>query len=312
MPEPLPNEWVTNLTAEFASRKPSRAGSLITTVFGDAVAPRGGTLWLGSLLPLLHAFGINDSQARTAMSRLTDDKWFVAERRGRKSFYTLTRSGRGRFDAATRRIYSSAPPAWSGAFCLVITPGGASAWRDQLRKELGWIGFGSLASGVLIHPDPDGAALEEVLSKVSPTASRPIIIRGGGDPAASATSLSRLVDDCWALQDLAHDYDGFVARFGALGRALNNGAELSAWECMLARIMLIHDYRRIILRDPLLPAELLPQDWAGTQARRLARHFYGQVVTLSEQWISDHFERGDSSLPPPEGAFWQRFGGLTQ
>lgn len=70
MPGTPENLLVAELAAEFSRRKPMRTGSLITTIYGDVVAPRGGTLWLGSLLPLLHTFGINDSQARTAMSRL--------------------------------------------------------------------------------------------------------------------------------------------------------------------------------------------------------------------------------------------------
>jgi phenylacetic acid degradation operon negative regulatory protein len=37
------------LVAEFRSRRTLRTGSLITTVFGDSIAPRGGTVWLGSL-----------------------------------------------------------------------------------------------------------------------------------------------------------------------------------------------------------------------------------------------------------------------
>jgi len=306
------NELVAQLTAEFSSRKPIRAGSLITTVFGDAVAPRGGTLWLGSLLPLLHALGINDSQARTAMSRLTDDEWFCAARVGRKSYYTLTNSGRTRFDAATRRIYSGPPHAWSGVFCLVIAPGGASVWRDQLRKELSWIGFGTLSPGVFIHPDPDEPGLQAVLARVAPPEQRPVLIRGVGEPATSASSLAQMVDDCWDLKELATAYQGFVTKFGALGGALADGAELTDWDCLLARMMLIHEYRRIILRDPLLPTELLPPDWAGTQARRLTRDIYERIVEPSEQWVSTHFEREDGALPSPNRKFWQRFGGLAR
>ena len=48
-----------SLVDEFRSRKTLRAGSLITTVFGDAIAPRGGTVWLGSLIRVMADFGIN-------------------------------------------------------------------------------------------------------------------------------------------------------------------------------------------------------------------------------------------------------------
>ena len=31
-------------------REPSRTGSIVITVFGDAIVPRGGSVWLGTLL----------------------------------------------------------------------------------------------------------------------------------------------------------------------------------------------------------------------------------------------------------------------
>jgi len=46
-----------NLVDEFQSKPTLRAGSLITTVFGDAIAPRGGTVWLGSLITAMEEFG---------------------------------------------------------------------------------------------------------------------------------------------------------------------------------------------------------------------------------------------------------------
>ena len=41
------------------TNNPPRAKSLVMTVFGDAIAPHGGTIWLGSLISLMSHFGIN-------------------------------------------------------------------------------------------------------------------------------------------------------------------------------------------------------------------------------------------------------------
>ena len=55
-----------SLIEEFRSRPTLRAGSLITTVFGDAIAPRGGSVWIGSLIDVMAGFGIKSSeQVRT-------------------------------------------------------------------------------------------------------------------------------------------------------------------------------------------------------------------------------------------------------
>ena len=42
-------EPVAALLDHFHARKPVRAWSLIITLYGDSIVPRGGSLWLGSL-----------------------------------------------------------------------------------------------------------------------------------------------------------------------------------------------------------------------------------------------------------------------
>ena len=66
---------VSPLAATLARTGPPRIASLIVTVWGDAVAPRGGSLWLGSLQAILDKFGCTPGQVRTAMSRLTEEGW---------------------------------------------------------------------------------------------------------------------------------------------------------------------------------------------------------------------------------------------
>ena len=104
------------LLRDFAAQQPFRAGSFIVTIYGDAIAQRGGTLSLVSLLALMSEVGASESLVRTAVSRLSADGWLKGRRQGRHSFYSLTETGRRRFEAATRRIYLGSPPAWSGTW----------------------------------------------------------------------------------------------------------------------------------------------------------------------------------------------------
>src|SRR2546430_10846079 len=55
---------------EQLKREPSRSGSIVITVFGDAIVPRGGSVWLGTLLEFFKALDIDSGVVRTAMSRL--------------------------------------------------------------------------------------------------------------------------------------------------------------------------------------------------------------------------------------------------
>src|SRR5712664_1058531 len=70
-------------------REPSRTGSIVITVFGDAIVPRGGSVWLGTLLEFFEGLAIDSGVVRTAMSRLAADGWLTREKVGRNSFYRL-------------------------------------------------------------------------------------------------------------------------------------------------------------------------------------------------------------------------------
>ena len=87
MPQPLAR------IIEQLKREPSRTGSIIITVFGDAIVPRGGSVWLGTLLEFFEAIDIDSGVVRTAMSRLAADGWLERDKVGRNSFYRLAREG---------------------------------------------------------------------------------------------------------------------------------------------------------------------------------------------------------------------------
>src|SRR2546430_1337541 len=78
---------------EQLKREPSRTGSIVITVFGDAIVPRGGSVWLGTLLEFFKALDIDSGVVRTAMSRLAADAWLERNKVGRNSFYRLGKRG---------------------------------------------------------------------------------------------------------------------------------------------------------------------------------------------------------------------------
>jgi phenylacetic acid degradation operon negative regulatory protein len=297
---------IERLLAAFARRRPRRAGSLIVTVFGDAILPRGGAVQLAELMTLLAAFKLKEGQVRTALSRLAADGWLAAERRGRRSLYRLTETGRHRFEEATRRIYGGPVREWAGAWHVVILPENDRA-RATLKSELGWLGFGTLAPGILLHPAPDRRSLASVIGDLPPD-EHPLVIAGAAALPASAAQLRNLVARCWDWPALAQAYRGFLGIYGALGDALARGCEPEPLAALVARIMLIHDYRRIILRDPMLPERLLPEDWSGGAAHDLARAIYRRLVPPAEQWIDAHLSGAEGPLPAANAEFRERFG----
>ena len=78
----------------------------------------------------------------------------------------------------------------------------------------------------------------------------------------------------------------------------------------IVRTLLIHEYRRLHLRDPLLPARLLRADWPGTRAAELCRDVYACVFDPSEAYLSGVASQLDGKLPAPDASVMSRFGGI--
>jgi phenylacetic acid degradation operon negative regulatory protein len=295
---------IVDLLAAFTARRPMRAGSLIVTVFGDAILPRGGEVLLADLIGLLAEFALNESQVRTALSRLVADGWIETERLGRRSVYRLGGVGRHRFEEAARRIYFGPPKRWRGGWHVVLLPPGRD--NDELRKDLGWLGFGVLAPGLLLHPSIDPRSLASVIGDL-PAADRPLVIAGKTAFRDIGATLPTLVERAWDFAALGEAYRQFLGTFADLHRALRRGARPAPLAALLARIMLIHDYRRLVLRDPMLPPELMARDWIGGEAYAMARALYRALAAPAERWIGANLHVADGSLPAADANSRRRF-----
>ncbi|TLY64628.1 MAG: hypothetical protein E6K45_11450, partial [Gammaproteobacteria bacterium] len=122
---------VRALLRRWRAQRPLRAGSLLVTIFGDAIAPRGAAVTLGSLIRLAAPFGLTERLVRTSVARLARDGWLAARRSGRRSEYRLTRGGAERFAEATRRIYGQSPGAWDGRWTLLVMPPRSASRRGR-------------------------------------------------------------------------------------------------------------------------------------------------------------------------------------
>ncbi|HEX7416796.1 MAG TPA: hypothetical protein VF315_01970, partial [Steroidobacteraceae bacterium] len=135
MPDPLQSA-TRSLLGSFRRQQPLRGGSLLITMFGDAIAPHGGKVALGSLIELARPFGLTERLVRTAVARLALDDWLVSRRDGRRSEYRLSANGRRRFSEATLRIYATNPRSWDGRWSVVLPQTRTAKARERLRVEL--------------------------------------------------------------------------------------------------------------------------------------------------------------------------------
>ena len=75
----------------------------------------------------------------------------------------------------------------------------------------------------------------------------------------------------------------------------------------LLRVLLIHDYRRLLLRDPELPDVLLPTDWPGQKARLLCKELYRRLLAPSERHLDSHLQLATGEIPPASSLIHERF-----
>src|SRR3954447_7488208 len=206
MPQPLAR------IVDQLKREPSRTGSIVITLFGDAIVPRGGSVWLGTLLAFFKTLDIDGGVVRTAMSRLAADGWLERDRIGRNSFYRLAEKGRLIFDGAVTHVYNPDAVAWTGRFELLLITEGAD--RDIARAALKDAGFGSPLPGVWIAPSGvpvPAEAIGAIRLEVS----------------AEDESGRRLLKESWPLQRTADAYQRFIRTFEPLRSWIGRGETLS-------------------------------------------------------------------------------------
>jgi phenylacetic acid degradation operon negative regulatory protein len=301
------DEWI----ADFLSADPPRAKSLVMTVFGDAIAPHGGGVWLGSLIELLAPLGVADRLLRTSVFRLVQEGWLVASREGRRSRYALETEALPRLQRANRRIYAKPGLHWDGKWSLLLAPNGSidTDLRTALRKELQWEGFGMLGPGVLAHPAPDLDSVAEVLARQQ-AQGKLFACSVTALPGVNGRPLAELVEAGWDLSAVASTYLQFIDRFSPLLALLRADAGLGPQQAFAIRTLLIHAYRRLQLHDPMLPLELLPLKWPGSDAYELARGIYRLVCEPAETHLMAVLSREDEASPVADQSFYERFGGL--
>ena len=296
---------------ELASAPP-RASSLIITVWGDAIAPHGGAVMLSGLFDLLEPFGINERLVRTSVFRLARERWVASRPVGRQSLYRLTADGARRFEQAYRRIYAPRVEVWDDSWEVVIADGPSSDTRRALRQELQWEGFGTFGTSVFARPYVAASAVPRIAAALDFT--RDIaVVRAWDDEALGGRTLASFARTAWDLTGLALHYRRFLRRFGKVierFRSSNKDA-IDPAQAFIVRTLLIHEYRRVLLRDPQLPAALLPLDWPGAAAYGLCRDFYRLTHRAAELHLVSTLRGPHGPLPPANADFYRRFDGLS-
>ena len=273
-----------------------RVWSIAITIFGDAIVPRGGEISLVALQEVMGRMRIEPNAVRTAISRLAKDGWILRRKCGRQSYYRLAPEGMESFEHATRKIYSASAPEWSGRFEGLIVSRGDARVSERKLRELERSGYGSPSTGLYLRP-VTGFEDKKVVEGLSRFTTDDLQI----------PNLQMFARDVWKLDVLENSYEEFLKRYSHLFESWHAQNTLSPLESLVARVLLIHDWRRLVLKDPWLPQAFLPESWIGHRAREVTRELYELLLAESEKWL-EHCEDGETgNLTQPGPDFFLRF-----
>src|SRR5215470_1308004 len=242
---------------------PSSARSLLLTVLGEYVLPRGEPVWTGTLVTALGLFGVAEKAARQALARSAAEGWLASSRHGRLARWELTQAGRGLLTDGAERIYSfgQGGPPWDGRWLIVLVqaPDLSSQARHRIRTRLAWAGFGALSGGVWVCPDPTREPeADRILADLGLAGAAMSFIARYGDIGAQQDIVVR----AWDLSVVEARYAEFISDFAEL-------APVTDAQALTAQTQLVHEWRRFPFLDPRLPRDLLPSRWPGGDAAAL-------------------------------------------
>ncbi|EGT94867.1 PaaX family transcriptional regulator [Acinetobacter baumannii] len=287
--------------------------SLISTIFGDSVLHRGGNISLASLIQLLELFGFNDRAVRTSVFRLVKNDWLCSDKIGRTSFYRITDSSRSTYLQAEQCIYNDQMKEWDHYWDLILMSSLDTENKALLKKELEWLGFANISTNLMAYPGCNRIELQRLL--VDLNMSEQVVVFKAETLQLfnnSVDTIGRMLRTNWPIDELRQRYLQFLDIFREIGVLLmQENEQLEPVQAFQIRTLLIHYYRRILLKDPALPLELLPTDWPAISARTLSMNIYKKVFEPADEYFLSVAATAEGPMPNATAHYWRRFGGLV-
>jgi len=254
------DSWFETCAQILTDPQNQRVWSIIVSLFGDLAQKPGDRLSGSALSRIIMPMGIKPEAIRVALHRLRKDGWIDSARAGRASEHFLTEYGRARSAEVTPRIYTRAPDTPTEWHLLIAEDGSGQSALDEVLLTAEYF---SLARNVALGAGPAPEAGEELMAFDVRAHAVPDWVKTRACPEDLAESCRSLLD--------------------ALDRAaalLPPEGQVTPLQTATLRMLIVHRWRRVVLRMPDLPAAFFPPDWPGPECRaavfrlldRLPRH----------------------------------------
>jgi phenylacetic acid degradation operon negative regulatory protein len=261
-----------------AGSTPARVTRTVMVTFLGAIVRRmGNWMPIAGTVDLMAQFGLDGPSIRTAVFRLKQRGWLVAETRGGSRGYALTPLALTALASGDEIIWHARQPAdLADGWCVVnfSVPESARAKRHQLRARLAALGFGNVGTAMWIAPARMKGAAEQAIAELGLDKYAAIFV---GD-YVGGQDLTTLLYDSWDLAAIDRRYQDFIARFQAEATVLEASGVVGQQQAFIAYLGVVDQWRKLPFRDPGLPREVLAEDWSAPAAAAL----FARLVALLE------------------------------
>lgn len=226
-----------------------RVWSVIVSIFGDLARDWGDEISGALMGQLTEQMGIKPEAVRVALHRLRKDGWIVSKKSGRSSNHSLTEMAFGESLAVRPRIYARHAEAPKEYHLLVAQPM-TQADRSNLDARLMRDGYSLVAPGVYLgkgRKSPDPAGFFSMEGAISPP---PHWLQ-------QANAATDLRDEYILLEQVLDQLLEMAARKPTFTQT----------QTAALRVLVIHLWRRLLLRHPDLPDSFFPAAWPGISCR---------------------------------------------
>jgi len=260
---------------------PVKPRALILDIFGDYLRYVDSEAKAGDLVLLLGTLGVEPAATRMTLSRLKQEGWFTTRRVGRETIYRLSDHLLEILDEGRERIFAEYEDEWDGWWTQVVfqTPESDRTVREQVKKKLSWLGFGSLTPSTWLSPRDVSAETLKLQSEF-PTATIDLLTSRTNNLEVDRSLVAR----CWDVSLLESDYRSFIESHQHL---LDAAGSLEGAEALAVRTEIVSTYRHFPFRDPSLPVALRPDGWSGARAHELFLTVHRSLAAAAVGYVSD-------------------------
>lgn len=265
----------------------ARTSTVIFTLFETFITPRSGEISVRGLVHLLKPLGFSENAIRLVLSRMAKHGYVRNRRMGRVSYYSLTEKGNAAVARPKKSISGVEKKKWDKTwhFVAYTVPEQKRHIRDSLRAVLKGLGYGNWG-GVWVSPYGFTRILAEHIKELNANA----YVETFRARYTGSSNLVLLASTIWDIRGLSERYLSFVEKYQEMydgfRAEIARGIPLEPDRCFAERFRVATEYIDIALDDPMLPKDLLPVEWIGGKAEKLAHDLKSLLTARADEYVT--------------------------